>query len=304
MTMERYLILMRGPGDGAPAVTLETVDAEDIGPALVRLRSAAYSAAASGKHGDYPFFETFNDVVEEGFDDDGTSWTAEDGTTIYICETEPPAPDAQEVKGGPFTVGQAEAWLKGHPLGSLRAVVHDPYYGRREATLCTGEKGGPIVLLPRSRKRGYALDWSWVEKVRRPKGGPEVNATPKYIRKAQAATFTNPFIRKCLAADPAKTPFENGLSTGNDIDGKIISLKSFGKEHPYIEQEFRQALRERMPYNSGRWPFRGYQATLELWEGPERGDIYGLLSLEYKDCANGYYYQLVNDEKFIGYEKD
>jgi hypothetical protein len=300
--MNRYLILTRGPGNAAPAVTLKTVDAEDVGPALVALRSAAFSAAASGRHGDYPFFDTFNDAVEEGFSDDDTSWTAEDGTIILIQETEPPADDITERSTGKLTVQQAERWLEEHPLGKLRAVVRDPYYGKREATICTGERGGPIVLLPKSRKRGFALDWSWVQKIREPAEWKKANATPKFIREAKSATFTNPFIRKCLSADPAKTPFENGLTTGTDIDGKIISLRSFGKQHPWIEQEFRQALKERRHYISGRVPFRGYEATLELWEGPEQGDIYGLLSLEYKDCTEGYYYQLVNDERFIGHD--
>lgn len=51
---------------------------------LVELRSRAFDIANSGKHGDYPYDDTFNDVVEEGFSDDGTSWTALDGTTITI----------------------------------------------------------------------------------------------------------------------------------------------------------------------------------------------------------------------------
>ena len=51
---------------------------------LTELRSRAFDLANSGKHGDYPYDETFNDVVEEGFSDDGTSWTALDGTTITI----------------------------------------------------------------------------------------------------------------------------------------------------------------------------------------------------------------------------
>ena len=51
---------------------------------LMELRSKAFSMAASGKHGDYPYDESFNDAVEEGFDDDGTGWTARDGTRIEI----------------------------------------------------------------------------------------------------------------------------------------------------------------------------------------------------------------------------
>ena len=52
---------------------------------LTALRSRAYSLAASGKHGFYPFDDTFNDEVEEGFNEDGTSWEAKDGTVVSIC---------------------------------------------------------------------------------------------------------------------------------------------------------------------------------------------------------------------------
>lgn len=51
---------------------------------LVNLRSRAFDMANSGKYGEYPFDETFNDEVEKGFKDDGTSWTAKDRTTITI----------------------------------------------------------------------------------------------------------------------------------------------------------------------------------------------------------------------------
>lgn len=40
--------------------------------------------ANSGKHGNYPYDDTFNDKVEEGFNEDGTKWKALDGTTITI----------------------------------------------------------------------------------------------------------------------------------------------------------------------------------------------------------------------------
>ena len=40
--------------------------------------------ANSGKHGDYPYDDTFNDAVECGFSEDGTEWTALDGTKITI----------------------------------------------------------------------------------------------------------------------------------------------------------------------------------------------------------------------------
>ena len=51
---------------------------------ITELRSRAFDMANSGKHGDYPYDETFNDEVEAGFNEDGTEWKALDGTTITI----------------------------------------------------------------------------------------------------------------------------------------------------------------------------------------------------------------------------
>ena len=51
---------------------------------LVNLRSKAFDMANSGKYVEYPFDETFNDEVEKGFSDDGTSWTAKNDTIITI----------------------------------------------------------------------------------------------------------------------------------------------------------------------------------------------------------------------------
>jgi hypothetical protein len=52
--------------------------------AINDFRSAAFSMAASGKHGYYPYNDAFNGAVEEGFNIDGTTWTANDGTVLYL----------------------------------------------------------------------------------------------------------------------------------------------------------------------------------------------------------------------------
>lgn len=207
-----------------------------------------------------------------------------------------------------LTIEQAKSWLVEHEFGRLRAELFDPYYGKREATVCNG-KTCVMVLSPKSRRRGYMLDWSWIKKIWKE---VEVNQTPKYLKKALKATFTNPFIRKCLNADLGESPYKNGLSTGVPIEGKIISLKSIGRQYPWLEQGFRAALRDRKNYDSHRMPFRGYEASLSVKvvekdyeEGYYKaGDVMGYLSLEYKDCGNGYYYLLINDDEFIGYDID
>lgn len=201
-----------------------------------------------------------------------------------------------------ITLKQARDYLQEHPYGRLHALYDDPIYGLRNATICNGNYG-TMVLNPRSKRRGRMLMWENVARVWR-ETLEEKNQTEKFIRKAKLATFTNDYIRKCLASDPAKSPYENGLSTGVPIEGKIITLKSFGKQYPWIEHQFREALKERREFRSGRVRFRGYDATLELWRNGIEGDISGSLSLEYKDCGNGYYYLLVNDDEFIGYDID
>lgn len=56
---------------------------------LTALRSRAFDMAASGKHGEYPLdLEEFNKEVEDDFSDDGTVWTAHDGTTITFKDIE------------------------------------------------------------------------------------------------------------------------------------------------------------------------------------------------------------------------
>lgn len=49
---------------------------------LTALREMAFDMANSGKFGEYPHDENFNNSVESGFSEDGSMWTAEDGTTI------------------------------------------------------------------------------------------------------------------------------------------------------------------------------------------------------------------------------
>lgn len=203
-----------------------------------------------------------------------------------------------------MTIEQAQAYLRENTYGKLRAVIRDPYYGERNATICNGNSC-VIVLKPRSKRHGYRLDWDWVQKIWHEVIEPK-NMTAKFTDKAKKATFTNPFIRKCLNACPTKSPYENGLSTGVPIEGQIITLKSIEKQYPYIVSQFRRALKERRPYNSlSRPKFRGYDMTLSLWwADEEKTELSGGLSLERKDCGNGYYYLLINDDEFIGYDID
>ena len=203
-----------------------------------------------------------------------------------------------------MTINQAQQWLKDNPYGKLRAIYDCPVYGKRQATICNGQSF-TIALKPKSKKRGHMLVWDRVESIWEENKKLNDNQTPKYILKAKKASFSNSYITKCLNADPSKSPYENRLTTGVPIEGKIITLKSFGKYYPHIEHDFRMHLANKQPYTSARVPFRGYEAHLSLWfEDDTKTSLCGGLSLEYKNCGNGYYYLLINDEEFIGYDID
>ena len=62
----------------------------DWGSALTALRSVAFDCANSGKYGSYPLDESFNEKVEQGFDDTGASWTSENDIVFRIEKTTDP----------------------------------------------------------------------------------------------------------------------------------------------------------------------------------------------------------------------
>lgn len=198
-----------------------------------------------------------------------------------------------------MTIEQAQEYLKENTYGKLRAVIRDPYYGQRNATLCNG-KGGAMVLSPKRRKMGYTIKWEWVQKVFAPT--EPKNPTLKFIKEAKKADFTNSFIEMCLAADPELGPYKNGLTTGTSIDGKCITTKAVEQNFPYLMEQFWDAFRKGEEWHSSRHRWRGYD--LSLWVNNVNGDVCAGLNMEYLDCGNGYYYMLINREKFIGIDID
>lgn len=134
----------------------------------------------------------------------------------------------------------------------------------------------------------------------------------KYLENAKKATFTNAYIRRCLAipasftewmAEGKKSIYDLGITTGNKLDGKVITLVSVQKEVPYIVEAFLSAHYGGFQYSSGVFPFRGYDGRLEVSIN-EEGEALGHLAMEFKNRGNGYYYLFINDFKFIGYDVD
>lgn len=192
----------------------------------------------------------------------------------------------------------------------LYTIITDK--GSEKKRLFLSAQGNVCEFAPRSRKRGYAIplniveNWRSIEKVQR----NEADTVAKFRRYAARASFPSAFVRKCLAADPAKDCYENRLTTGTRIDGEIISLKAIERYAPYSVREFRKALMERREYNSCRFDFRGYDGSLwiEIADKDDgynrKGDVMAGFSKEYRSCGNGYYYSLIDDEHFIGTDID
>jgi hypothetical protein len=206
-------------------------------------------------------------------------------------------------------IHEAEQYLKDNKPGQL----YVRYRGEKRKLFIT--KDGTICMVSKGRRnRGCPFsDWEGITKsyFPKPEGENDRNLVEKYRREASKATFTNPFIRDCLKADASKSLYENHITTGNAIDGKIITLSSVRNTVGSYEMlQFERAVKYGLNYRSCRFPFRGYEATLEVaaiqhsCDTRKAGDVYGYLSVEYKGYGNGYYYLLINDENFIGYEVD
>lgn len=206
----------------------------------------------------------------------------------------------------------------------LRNVANPPYLyvmidGKRSKLFVNDRGNNPTfgIIAPGKSKRGYLFSqWASIERICYPRSEEhakekERKLVLKYQREAAKATFTNQFLRKIKDADVSKSLYENGITTGNSIDGQTISLDSIRRwcgDHVYFM--FKQALRERRCYDSSRFNFRGFDGT--LWVEPfQKGDTYPQsedvtagFSKEYRNCANGFYYLLINDDKFIGCDVD
>lgn len=200
---------------------------------------------------------------------------------------------------------EAEAYLRNPQNPSSLYVIIE---GKKRRLFINREYGQIGIIAPRKRTHGYLFTaWNAIEKVLYPgteKKDPHqayIDLTKKFKRLAAKASFTNNFIRSCLAADETKNPYDNGLTTGSKIDGDVISFSAIEKWYPL--DGFRDAIKNRRKYHSVRFDFRGYDGSLAV-EPRENGDLCIYFSKEYRDCGNGYYYLAINDENFIGTDVD
>lgn len=193
--------------------------------------------------------------------------------------------------------------------------LHVEYDGRKRRLFFNEEDNVIGIVAVGKRTHGHRFsDWNNIRRIYLPEDEQpldEGKVTQKYIREAAKASFTNPFIRKCLAADPHKSPYENGLTSGTAIDGQLISLDVIRKWMPQVwYQMFVEAVQAGRSYSSPRFDFQGYEGSLSIRVYTEDdtyllpGDMIVYFNKEYKGCGNGYYYILINDKYFIGNDID
>lgn len=195
---------------------------------------------------------------------------------------------------------------------------------------------GRLCYFPKGKSRvGYAVDETLFETFVSFQGKPEplsaddklkkrYNEIAKYKKLAQAATFENSWVKDCknlpnfetwkkdVVTEKYGTPceptqkclYDFHVTTGNKIDGKVISLSRIAKQYPYYVERLREAIKNKTAMQiCSSTPFAGYDMSLST-ANREVGEFIGYLSLEFKGCGNGYYYLLINDENFIGYDVD
>lgn len=208
---------------------------------------------------------------------------------------------------------EAELYLR-NPVNppSLYVIIG----GKRRKLFINRNEGVIGIIAPHKRRNGYIFSaWNSIEKICNPVQKKEISMEDKqrrlvlkYQNLAAKASFSNIYTRCVLNADLTKSLYENDITTGTRIDGQVISLEAIRKwcgEANY--QKFKEALKEKMPFDSGRFNFRGYDGTLWIntyTSNDGINEINAGFSKEYWNCGNGYYYLLINDDNFIGYDID
>lgn len=167
-----------------------------------------------------------------------------------------------------------------------------------------------------SSRRGYSLSEANIIGFRKWIVEKEVSADDaawkiidKYRSYSEKASFTNPFIKKCLElpksfeqweSDGKKSLYEYNVTTGVAKEGEVITIE--GLKKAFRVEPIINAIKNKTNYNSGIHDFRGYDTSVSI--NVDGGELKGYLSLEYRGCGNGHYYLLVNDDCFIYYDKD
>lgn len=192
---------------------------------------------------------------------------------------------------------------------ALSIKIKEPGQPERNARLFVSTSGVLCEFSPRSRRYGRPINADLITEARERPTRSAVEKTSflveKYRKLASTAGFKNNFIDACLTADNTKSLSENGITTGNKIDGKVITVDRLRKYLGVREWErMTQAINTHLTgYRSGVFEMDGYDCRVETFLSGEK-NFSCVLSVEFKGCANGFYYLLINEENFVGYDVD
>lgn len=137
---------------------------------LTHLRSLAFSMASSGKYGKYPFDDTYHDTVEEGFSDNGTSWTALDGTVINFHTLEMKEFIAEEVKGKLVLTSvliEDGIKVKTQKLENIKIIAVNCQYCDVQFTITKDDGKTSVIGLENIHPGNYNLVTSGIESAKR-----------------------------------------------------------------------------------------------------------------------------------------
>lgn len=204
------------------------------------------------------------------------------------------------------SIHPAEAYLRN---GQNPPSLYVRIGGQRRRLFINRDENVIGIVAPRKRRSGYIFtDWASIEKIYYPSLEQDTNTDRKLVLKyqklARLASHTNDWLRKIADADLDKSLYENRITSGTRIDGMCIGLATIEKYCGTTEMYlFRQAMKDKRRYSTCRFDFCGYDGT--LWCEPrDNGDMMAGFCKEYRNCGNGYYYLLINDEYMIGYDID
>ena len=127
---------------------------------------------------------------------------------------------------------EAEQYLR-NPQNppSLHVIIG----GKKRRLFINRDQGQIGIVAPKKKVCGYSFGaWNTIEKIcypRLPRCPEEQNRrlVRKYQQMAARATFSSPYQRKVMKADPSKSLYENGVTTGVTIEGQVISLAAVEK---------------------------------------------------------------------------
>ena len=197
-----------------------------------------------------------------------------------------------------LTVEEAKAYFKEHPKGELRVK----FDGRIRRIFANG------AIDPTSRRNGYGLGIRLedAEAIYPGIGTLREQMTSlvnKFKKNASKASFMNPFIRKCIEADPEKSLRQNGITRNNWLCvrnlGEVVTLDAIRKNSPETADAIRDAIANKSGLDRSGFTVRGLEAKVMLRNEETGFDGTLFLVVPFSVDDGTLVYRLINDKEFI-----